>query len=213
MRGHRDRPVDHGTMKLVERYLTLGGSGEASYRELASKFIGIAFPIQDEVEFKQALDGIMRDHPSSRHFCFGWVVGDGGERYRANDDGEPSGTAGKPILRQLQGAGLTYSAVVVVRYFGGTLLGKPGLIHAYGEATRLALGTAPIVERILMERCLITCGYDRFDQVRNDVHQVGGRIVAQAFTEQCSATLELPVGTTAALTSKWELGGIQVRPQ
>ncbi len=197
----------------VERYRTLSSNGEGIYRELASKFIGTAAPIADEQAFKHLLDGIMRDHPSARHFCYGWVLGDACDRYRANDDGEPASTAGKPILRQIQNNHLTYTAVIVVRYFGGTLLGKPGLIHAYGEAARLALHVAPVVEHVVMEACSVTCGYDRFDVVKSDVHSAGGRIIESTFTEHCNARIELPIGVIEALTPKWLLAGVLIEDQ
>lgn len=192
----------------ADRYRTLGAGSEGIYRELASKFIGHAFPIADEDAFKAEAERIAKEHPSARHHCYGWVLNNVGDRFRANDDGEPSGTAGKPILRQLQALGLTYSAVIVVRYFGGTLLGKPGLIHAYGEAARLALAEANIIERVVMERSIITCGYDRFDVVKSDILANGGVIIESTFTESCRVVFELPIGRIAGLDAKWGLLGV-----
>jgi uncharacterized YigZ family protein len=196
----------------IARYRSIGSRSEGTFRELASKFIGIAFPIKDEAQFKQILEVIEKEHPSARHFCFAWVLGEGAERYKANDDGEPSATAGKPILRQLQAYQLTNSAVVVVRYFGGTLLGRPGLINAYGEAARSALAAATIVEHVVMERCVVTCGYDRFDTVKADVITHDGTIIESSFTTQCVATVQLPLGRLAPLLPKWALLGIHVEP-
>jgi putative IMPACT (imprinted ancient) family translation regulator len=119
---------------INDRYRTLVHEGQAVLREKASRFIGIAFPMQDEVAFKLRLLGLEKEHHGARHFCFGWVLGDGAERQRANDAGEPNATAGKPILNRIRSMDLTYCGVVVVRYFGGTLLGTAGLIKAYGSA-------------------------------------------------------------------------------
>lgn len=197
----------------TERYRTITDVSEGIYRELASKFIARAFPIADEPEFKALCTAFGNEHPASRHVCYAWVLGDAGDRHRANDDGEPSATAGLPILRRIRSLDLTYCGVAVVRYFGGTLLGKPGLIHAYGEAARLALDAAHIVERVVMERFAITCGYDRFDGVKNTVLAHGGRITASSFTTHCAATIELPLGAMAELNAKWALLGIGVAPQ
>ena len=197
----------------ADRYRTLGGRSEGIYREMASKFIGYAFPIADEDAFKAEVERIAKEHPSARHHCYAWVLNNIGDRFRANDDGEPSGTAGKPILRKLQTLDLTYSAVLVVRYFGGTLLGKPGLIHAYGEAARLALVEANIIERVVMERFIIACGYDRFDVVKSDILVKEGSIIKSTFTEQCRVVFELPIGRITALESQWGLLGVHVRRQ
>lgn len=195
-----------------DRYRTIGAPVEGVYRELASKFIARAFPVADEAEFKRLAGAFGNEHPSSRHVCYAWVLGNEGDHHRANDDGEPSGTAGLPILRRIRSFDLTYCGVAVVRYFGGTLLGKPGLIHAYGEAARLALDAAEIVERVVMERWSIRCGYERFDGVKAEVLASGGHIMDQAFTSDCTATIELPLGRGEQLRPKWELLGVRVDP-
>lgn len=194
----------------TDRYRTLETTSEGIYRELASKFIARAFPIADEAEFKSLVEAFGNEHPASRHVCFAWVLGEAGDRYRANDDGEPTATAGLPILRRIRSLDLTYCGVAVVRYFGGTLLGKPGLIHAYGESARLALEAGRIIERVVMERASITCGYERFDALKVDVIARGGRIVESSFTAQCAATIEVPKGSLVQLLPKWELLGIAV---
>ncbi len=106
----------------VDRYLTLATVSVGEHREKASRFIAHAFPISDEDDFKEKLAAIAKDHHSARHICFAWVLGETGDHFRAFDAGEPSGSAGKPMLRQLQGRDLTHSAIVTVRYFNGTLL-------------------------------------------------------------------------------------------
>lgn len=204
--------LDHGRFRMsTDRYRTIAGTSEGIHRELASKFIARAFPIADEAEFKAIAERFGNEHPSSRHVCYAWILGAAGDHHRANDDGEPGGTAGLPILRRIRSLDLTYCGVAVVRYFGGTLLGKPGLIHAYGESARLALDAAILVERVVMERCTITCGYDRFDNVKSDVITHAGCILESTFTTHCKATIELPKGTLQKLLPKWSLLGISVQ--
>ncbi|MBL7951549.1 MAG: YigZ family protein [Flavobacteriales bacterium] len=197
----------------TDRYRTVEGTSEGIHRELASKFIARAFPITEEAGFKSIAERFGNEHPASRHVCYAWILGDAADRYRANDDGEPSGTAGLPILRRMRSLGLTYCGVAVVRYFGGTLLGKAGLIHAYGEAARIALEKATIVERVVMEGAILRCGYDRFDGMKSDVATHGGRIIESTFAADCSAIVELPKGTLAELLPKWSLLGVSVQPQ
>lgn len=194
----------------LARYRTIEAPAEGVFREQASKFIARAFPISEEASFKRLAAAFGNEHPSSRHVCYAWILGTDGEHHRANDDGEPSGTAGLPILRRIRSFDLTYCGIAVVRYFGGTLLGKPGLIHAYGEAARLALEAAEIVEHLVMERWSIRCGYDRFDGVKTEVLALGGRILHPVFTADCAATIELPLGQGALLRPKWELLGVFV---
>ncbi len=197
---------------IRDRYRTISTPGEGSYRELASKFIARAFPIADEAEFKSITAAFGNEHPASRHICYAWVLDVDGDRHRANDDGEPSGTAGLPILRRIRSLDLTYCGVAVARYFGGTLLGKPGLIHAYGEAARLALEAANIVERVVMERWTVRCGYDRFDGMKADVLANGGRVIDPDFTTVCKATIEIPLGQGVLLQPKWALLGVVAEP-
>ena len=194
----------------VDRYRTLEGQSTEMLREKASKFIAIAFPIADEDVFKSKLLQFEKEHPSARHFCYAWVLGNGGEQFRANDCGEPNGTAGRPILRRIQALDLTYCGVIVVRYFGGTLLGKAGLVQAYGGAAQLALGSASISDRFVMEQALLTCGYDRFDQIKSDVIECGGSIIESTFTDTCRARVEVPVGTLEHIWPKWELLGAEL---
>ncbi|MFT3885530.1 MAG: YigZ family protein [Flavobacteriales bacterium] len=194
-----------------DRYRTLSGDSEGLYREKASKFIAAAFPITDEEHFKQRCAAIAREHHASRHVCYAWVLGDAGERHRANDAGEPAGTAGKPILRPLQAMGLTYAAIVVVRYFGGTLLGKAGLVHAYGEAARQALAHAAIVERVALDELEITCTYAHMEAIKRDVSVNGGEVHAADFTDRCVLRVGVPQSTAEALIAQWDLSGAQVR--
>jgi uncharacterized YigZ family protein len=198
-------------MSTSDRYRTLAGESEGVYREKASKFIAHAFPIADEEAFKERAARIAKEHPSSRHVCYAWILGDDGSRYRANDDGEPAGTAGKPILRRLQALDLSYCGIAVVRYFGGTLLGKAGLVHAYGEAAGAALAVASVIERVVRDELLLTCDYPAFDAIKNDVLLLQGEVIEAVFAVQCELRLALPKSRTAPFAEKWRARGATVQ--
>ncbi len=122
-----------------ERYTTLAAEGRGDYREKGSKFLARAWLVTDEAAIDAALDALKGEHPKARHVCTAWRLGLDGSRWRANDDQEPSGSAGRPMLGRIDHHGLTDVLVAVVRYFGGTKLGVPGLIHAYRTAAEEAL--------------------------------------------------------------------------
>ena len=119
----------------------------AEYKDRGSKFIAYAFPVNSVNEFKEKLAAIKKEHPKATHHCFGYRLGLDGNNFRVSDDGEPSGTAGRPILGQIDSKKLTNVLIIVVRYFGGTLLGVPGLINAYKTAAALALQVTPVVRK------------------------------------------------------------------
>lgn len=191
-----------------DTYRVLTGRGSSLVREKASKFIGLAFPVSTADDFKQELAAIRKEHHSARHWCHAYILGELGDVHRSNDDGEPSGTAGRPILRHIQGAGLTNTAVVVVRYFGGTLLGKGGLVQAYGDAAQKALIQAPSELRYMLVGVVLTCTHAQFEQVRADVARAFGRIDSATFDMVCSATLSLPRSQVEPLLRRWREGGI-----
>jgi uncharacterized YigZ family protein len=192
----------------TDRYRTLERAGTGQLREKASRFIGIAFHMPDEDAFKQRLQEFMKEHHGARHFCYAWVLGDTGERHRANDAGEPAGTAGKPILNRIQSMDLTYCGVIVVRYFGGTLLGKAGLVQAYGEAAQLALMDASVVERIVRESVRITCTYSQLETIRNIVHQHEGEVLDSVFSDAVILNVALPRSVVDQLLHNWSAQGI-----
>ena len=121
---------------IIDSYITLAEACVGEYKEKGSKFIAYGYPFDDESELEVILGELKAIHPKARHYCFAYKIGVDNNRYRTNDDGEPSGTAGKPIYGQILSNGLTNIAIVVIRYFGGTKLGASGLIHAYKEATK-----------------------------------------------------------------------------
>jgi uncharacterized YigZ family protein len=128
-------------------YYTIEKPSVAEFKDRGSKFFAYAYPVQTIDDFKKHLKALKEEHPKAVHHCFAYRLGTDGNNFRANDDGEPSGSAGKPILGQIDSKQLTNVAVIVVRYFGGTLLGVPGLINAYKTSTSMALQLTPIVQK------------------------------------------------------------------
>jgi len=136
-------------MEYADTYKTIETPGKGLYKEKGSKFIAYAFPVLNEQQIKEVTSNIKKEHHSARHHCFAWCLGRENKLFRMNDDGEPSGTAGRPIFSQIQQHGLTDILVIVVRYFGGILLGTSGLINAYKQAAANALANTPIAEKII----------------------------------------------------------------
>ncbi len=142
-------------------YNSIATKQEAEFTERSSKFIAIAFPLSSIEDFKQQLRSIKELHPKASHHCFAYRIGTDGLQYRSSDDGEPSGTAGKPILGQIDSKGITNVAIVVVRYFGGTLLGVPGLISAYKSAASLALQVSQTVQCPITQKITVQLPYSK----------------------------------------------------
>jgi uncharacterized YigZ family protein len=140
-------------------YQTIAGLGEGAYKEKGSKFLAFAFPVRSEAEIAAHLEALAAKYYDARHHCYAWRLGPDGTKHRANDAGEPNHSAGTPILNELKSRELYDALVVVVRYFGGTKLGIPGLIEAYGSAAADALDAAPKAERILTKPIHITFPY------------------------------------------------------
>jgi uncharacterized YigZ family protein len=134
-------------MVAPHKYKTLSTTGAGDFRDRGSKFLAYAYPIQTLQDVKDKLLALKKEHPKAVHHCFAWRIGTDGNQFRASDDGEPSGSAGKPILGQIDSLELTNTLVVVVRYFGGSLLGVPGLINAYKTATLQSLENIPKIEK------------------------------------------------------------------
>ena len=134
-------------MDNTHKYTTIAATGTGDFRDRGSKFLAYAYPILSVDDVKGHLQALKKEHPKAVHYCYAYRLGSDGTQHRANDDGEPSGSAGKPILGQIDSLGLTNVLVVVVRYFGGSLLGVPGLINAYKTATAQSLEQLPRTEK------------------------------------------------------------------
>ena len=176
----------------MENYNTIEKPSEAEFKDRGSKFLALAFPMDTADQFKKKLQELKKMHPKAAHHCFAYRIGIDGNNYRVSDDGEPSGTAGKPILGQLESKGVTNAAVVVVRYFGGTLLGVPGLINAYKTATSLALQLTPIVQKQVEIMYSLQFDYTRMNDVMLILKQFNCNIISQDMQLFCYLTVGIP---------------------
>ncbi|HMQ08234.1 MAG TPA: YigZ family protein [Saprospiraceae bacterium] len=165
-------------------YFTLQETSEGVYRDRGSKFIAIALPFTSESHWQGIIDFYRKTHPKSAHVCAAYRLGPGKNIFRFNDDGEPSGTAGRPILSAIDSAGVSDVMVVVVRYFGGTLLGTSGLIKAYKEAATLALAHAIIVEKFLTSSVKITFEYSHMGVVMDALKTIEADIIKKSWNEK-----------------------------
>ena len=170
-------------MTIIDTYKTISSASLGEFKDKGSKFIANATPLSMEGDFPLFLEKIKKEHPKARHHCYAWRMGMDGNRYRANDDGEPSGTAGRPILGQIDSFGLTNVGVVVVRYFGGTLLGTSGLIAAYKESTAEAFRQAEIIDKIIEDIFEIKFEYDKMPDVMNALKRLNIKVLSQEFNE------------------------------
>jgi uncharacterized YigZ family protein len=152
-------------MFFGDTYKTIKIATESQLREKASKFFGFAYPIKNEQEAKEIIQSLKKKYPDASHHCYAYILGLNKDIFRANDDGEPANTAGKPIHRAIQSLGVTDVLVVVVRYFGGTLLGVPGLINAYGNSAKQTLEMAEIVDKTVEETYEVNCTYEQENEV------------------------------------------------
>lgn len=168
-----------------DTYRTLSTSGEALFKDRGSKFFGYVFPVHDEEEFKEKLAEIKTEHHQARHHCYAYRIDPDELRYRANDDGEPSHSAGTPILHALQSADIVDSAAVVVRYFGGTKLGVSGLINAYRTAAEMAIKNATIVTKELEYAGKIKTDYKHLSQVIYLLEQHNATITKRVMEYDC----------------------------
>ncbi len=166
---------------MMDTFTTLAAPSEGELKEKGSKFIAYAAPMTNENEFETHLQFVKREHPKARHLCYAWRFGVSGNQYRANDDGEPSGTAGRPILGQIDSFGLTDVGVVVVRYFGGTLLGTSGLIQAYRESAAQALAAAQKKECFIEDKYQLNFSYEILSDVMNALKKTNIPIQKQDF--------------------------------
>lgn len=178
-------------MNVSDEYRTLITSGESLFKDKGSKFFGYAFPVADEEEIRKMLEEIRALHPKARHHCYAWRLGYEGENYRANDDGEPSGSAGKPILNALLSADVTFTLVIVVRYFGGTLLGVPGLIHAYKEAAAEALAVTGKEVRTINTLVRLDYDFEQTNAVMQLIKKLNLTVKEQVFEQRCGIWLEV----------------------
>jgi uncharacterized YigZ family protein len=174
-------------------YYTIDKFSTAEFKDRGSKFIGIAFPISTIEDFKKQLQIIKKEHPKAVHHCFAYRLGADNTVFRSSDDGEPAGTAGKPILGQLDSKEIINAAIVVIRYFGGTLLGVPGLINAYKTTAALTLQVTPIVQKQIEKVHQLQFNYTQMNEVITILKQYNCSIIKQDMQLFCNLTTGIPV--------------------
>ena len=160
-------------------YNTIEKPSLAEFKEKGSKFLAYAYPIETVEDFKKHLQNLKKEHPKAVHHCFAYRIGTDGNTFRVSDAGEPSGTAGKPILGQIDSKAITNTAIIVVRYFGGTLLGVPGLINAYKTAATLALQVVPVIQKQIETKYSLHFNYTQINEVMMVMKQYNCTIISQ----------------------------------
>lgn len=179
-------------MSEAEFFYTIDREGTAEFKDRGSKFLAYAFPIAGTDDFKKRMEAIKKEHPKATHHCFAYRLGLDKTIYRVSDDGEPSGTAGKPILGQIDSKQLTNILVVVVRYFGGTLLGVPGLINAYKTAASLVLQVTPAVQKQVEVNYKLQFDYTTMNDVMMVVKQCNCNVLDQEMQLFCTISIGIP---------------------
>lgn len=185
-----------------DAYKTISGPAEAALRERSSKFLAFAYPVASVGEAKGFVDELRKEYYDATHHCYAWRIGVEGEGFRVNDDGEPSGTAGRPILGQMMSAGITNCLIVVVRYFGGTKLGVPGLISAYRDAAAAVIEAAEVVERTDDAIFRVVFPYLLTNDVMKIIKEEQPRIISQDFDNRCSVHMAIRRGRADVLHTR-----------
>ena len=176
----------------ADNYLTIENPSQGSYREKGSKFLAFAFPVYDEAEIREKLELLKKKYHDARHYCYAWRLGASMEHFRVNDDGEPPNSAGKPILGQIQAFKLTNILIVVVRYFGGTLLGVGGLIKAYKTASTEALKNARIIDKQILLIYKINFPYSEMNLIMKVLKEMSLEHFDQNFELNCELKVKVP---------------------
>ena len=177
---------------IIDSYKTITqASKEGLFKDRGSKFYGYAFPVSNEEEIKEKIELLKKQHYNARHWCYAWQLGENYDHYRANDDGEPSNSAGMPIYGQLQSFNLTNVLVIVVRYFGGTKLGVGGLIKAYKNGARLALKNSTIINKTINEEFLIKFEYPEMNTVMRIIKDENISIINQKLELNCEFIISI----------------------
>jgi uncharacterized YigZ family protein len=178
---------------MIDRYQTIERPSEGLYKEKGSKFIGYAAPVTTADEAMRVVEQVRKDHPKARHHCYAWRIGADQTNYRFNDDGEPSGTGGKPILGQIDAFELSDIVVVVSRYFGGKLLGAAGLAAAYRQSARDALSGATVISKELSLAYRAEFAYEVMGTLMDALSRHQAKVVQQEFNERPYVIFNLPL--------------------
>lgn len=174
------------TMPLIDSYKSISGTSEGLFKDNGSRFISLAYPVETEEECKAIVASLKKEYHDARHHCYAYRIGYKGDVIRASDDGEPSSSAGRPILGQIESNGLSDILVVVVRYFGGIKLGIPGLIRAYKTATADAIANAMVVTKVAKASYRLSFGYMQMNAVMKMVKDMDLEQHSQNFGNECT---------------------------
>ena len=196
----------------MNSYYTIEKPSVAEYKDRGSRFLAFAYPIQTSEEFKKYLKALKEEHPKAAHHCFAYRIGTESINFRSGDGGEPSGSAGKPILGQIDSKNVTNIAVIVVRYFGGTLLGVPGLINAYKTVTSLALQLTPIIEKPVLALYNLEFDYTLMNEVMMTIKRFNCEVLSNEMQLFCLMEIGVPKATEENCVEKLhELYGVQLK--
>ena len=177
--------------EIKDTYTSIASPSRGLYKDQGSRFISFAYPVETETQVKELVDSLKKEYHDARHHCYAYRLGLDGSKYRMNDDGEPSSTAGRPILSQIDSAGLSDVLIVVVRYFGGIKLGVPGLIKAYKTASQDALSQARKIEKTAAVTYHIEFDYQNMEQVMRALKDMDIPQSGQSFGQQCSMDIRV----------------------
>jgi uncharacterized YigZ family protein len=189
-------------MASSDVYKTIKSISHGLFKEKGSKFISIAFPVKNETEIKQFIEKEKKEHHDARHHSYAYAIGPDGSAWRANDDGEPSGTAGKSILGQIRSFGVTNVLIIVPRYFGGTLLGTSGLINAYKSAAESALSNAEIIDHIIQQKCELTFPFPAMNDVMKIIKEEEIVQTDHSFDLDCRISIHFRLAGTEKIKTK-----------
>jgi uncharacterized YigZ family protein len=176
----------------MDHYFTIETSAVAEFKDRGSKFIAFSYPLKNVNDFKKHLQALKKEHSKAVHHCFAYRIGIDGNNFRVSDDGEPSGTAGKQILGQIDSKNLTDILIVVVRYFGGTLLGVPGLINAYKTASSLVLQCTPVVQKAVELQYELQFNYTEMNDVMRVIKQYNCSVIKNEMQLFCKIETGIP---------------------
>ncbi len=179
-------------MALEDNYQTISKPSEGLFKDRGSKFFGYALPMTDEAELKDFIEKLKKEHHNARHFCYAFRINPEDEYHRANDDGEPSNSAGTPILNQILSSELFNIGIVVVRYFGGTKLGVPGLINAYKMGAQAAIENSKIIDKVISKTLKVNCEYQHLNEVMRIIKKEDLSIDHQIMELDCTLFLKIP---------------------
>lgn len=180
-------------MLFSDNYYEIEKDGESIFKSKGSKFLAFAYRVHHEEEIRLKLLHLRQVYPDATHHCYAWVLGHDKQHFRVNDDGEPGNTAGKPIMRQIQRLDLTNILVVVVRYFGGTMLGVPGLIEAYGEAAKECLIICGIIQQTVYEKYELSCDFGLENEIYKLARQYSASVVVKDTEDRFCAEIKIPL--------------------